>query len=133
MRQDSASIVAVLVGIAVVMGVAFLVTFSTAVSLAQEGKPKDGKPIFTKYECTTCHSLNAAGVKKQTGAESNEDAPDLSAVGAKRTAAWITNFLLKKETIDGKKHEKKFKGSTEELDTLSKWLATMKSGNAGKK
>ncbi|MBI4552034.1 MAG: c-type cytochrome [Candidatus Latescibacteria bacterium] len=134
MKRDSAFIVAVLTGIAAVMGVAFLVTFSTAVSLAQEGKPKDAKPIFTKFECNGCHSLQAAGIKKQVSAESGEeDAPDLSGVGTKRTADWIAKFLLKKETIDGKKHEKKFKGSTEELDTLSKWLATMKSGSAGKK
>lgn len=136
MKRDSASLVAVFTGIAGLMGIAFVVTFSTAVSLAQEGKPKDGKPIFTKNECTGCHSITAAGIKKQVGGAEpgTEDAPDLSGVGLKRTADWITKFLLKKETIDGKKHEKKFKGSAEDLDTLAKWLATMKTeSKSGKK
>jgi len=33
---------------------------------------------------------------------------------------------MKKESIDGKKHEKKFKGNTEELNTVSEWLAAQK-------
>lgn len=127
MRRDSGLIVAVWMAAMVVTGLAFVATFSTAVSLAQETKVKDGKPIFTKCECTTCHSINALGVKKQVGSEpANEEAPDLSAVGAKRTADWIKKWLTKQVTIDGKKHEKKFKGTPEELDTVAKWLETLK-------
>lgn len=135
MNRSRISIAAVLAGVAVLMGIAFLLTFSIAVSSAQETKAKDGKAIYAKYECAGCHAIAAVGIKKQVGgAEPGDDeAPDLSGVGAKRTADWISKWLLKKETIDGKKHEKKFKGNAEELDTLAKWLETLKTGAKGGK
>lgn len=126
MKRDSISVVAEFMAIAMLIGVAFFLTFFVAISSAEETKVKDEKSIFVKEKCAECHSMKALGIKKEVSGESADDAPDLSGVGTKRTAEWISKWLMKKEAIDGVKHEKKFKGNSEALDTLSKWLATMK-------
>jgi len=51
---------------------------------------------------------------------------DHSGVGLKYSNEWIKRWLLKQEEKDGKKHKIKFKGTEEELETLSKWLAEKK-------
>jgi cbb3-type cytochrome oxidase cytochrome c subunit len=95
-----------------------LMTLVVAVSLAMTtpNARADGKDCFVESKCTKCHS--APGVK---GGKK-----DLAGVGSRRTEAWMKKFLLKQETIDGKKHKKKFKGSDAELDELVKWLASHK-------
>ena len=47
-------------------------------------------------------------------------------MGVKRNAEWISRWLMKQETIDGKKHEKKFKGNAQDLKAVSEWLAAQK-------
>lgn len=93
------------------------------------GLPEDaGKTIFKASKCSTCHAVKSQSIVKGSGdGTEGKDAPDLSGVGTKHTAAWMTKYLLKKETIDDKKHLKKFKGTDDELETLSNWLATLKS------
>jgi mono/diheme cytochrome c family protein len=87
-----------------------------------------GKTIFKANKCSSCHGIKAQGISKGESEEKNEKKPpDLSAVGTKHTAEWISKYLLKKETIEGDKHLKKFKGSDEDLETLSTWLAALKS------
>ena len=41
-------------------------------------------------------------------------------------AAWFSKWLMKEEKVEGRKHKKKFKGSPEELKTMSEWLTTLK-------
>lgn len=108
-------------------------------ALAQE-KKADGKDLFLAAKCNTCHSVTAAGIdkKKPTEAEAAEAAkaekadkdekkpPDLSSVGLDKKADWIAKFLTKKETLDGEKHKKLYKGTDEELKTLSAWLESQK-------
>jgi cytochrome c1 len=109
-------------------------------ALAQEEKKADGKDLFLAAKCNTCHSVTAAGIdkKKPTEAEAAEAAkttkadkdekkpPDLSSVGLDKKADWIAKFLTKKETLDGEKHKKLYKGTDEELKTLSAWLELQK-------
>lgn len=85
-----------------------------------------GKSLFTQNKCNTCHSITSQGIAKGGGEDAKKDSPDLSKVGTKHNADWISKFLLKKETLNDKKHLKKFKGTDEELETLSNWLATLK-------
>lgn len=100
-------------------------------------KVPDGKPVFVKYKCGSCHSIEAQGIKKKAVAEDAEasgaSAPDLSGVGVERKADWIASFLTKKEKLDGKFHMKKFRGTDAELQKLSGWLATLKDADAAKK
>jgi cytochrome c553 len=83
----------------------------------------DGKTLFTDNKCNTCHSIESQDVKKTMG---SSKAPDLSDVGSKRNAQWITDFLQKKVDADGKKHPKGWTGKDEDLKTLADWLASLK-------
>ena len=99
--------------------------------VSHAAKPLDGKPIFTKYKCNSCHSIEAAGVVKKAAPEegattSKMKPPDLSDVGLKKKADWIALFLQKKEKLEGELHPKKFRGTDSELKTLTAWLETMK-------
>ena len=86
------------------------------------------KTIFKESKCGSCHSIKAQGIQKGSGEEKKEKAaPDLSDVGTKHKADWISKYLLKKETLNDDKNLKKFKGSDEDLETLSAWLASLKS------
>jgi cytochrome c2 len=85
-----------------------------------------GKIIFKDNKCGSCHSIKSQGIVK--GGEDTKDkaAPDLSNAGTKHNAAWMSKYLLKKETLNDEKHLKKFKGSDEDLEVLTNWLATLK-------
>ena len=95
-------------------------------------KEPEGKKLFLKYKCSSCHSIEAAGVVKV--ADTSEPAepatkkkpPDLSGVGLEKKADWIQLFLTKKEKLDGDSHPKKFRGTDKELSTIATWLETMK-------
>jgi hypothetical protein len=78
----------------------------------------DGKAIFLANKCNGCHGIASQGIVK--------DVRDLSSVGTKHDAAWITRFLRKEEELDGRKHMKRFAGSDDELRTLATWLAGLR-------
>ena len=96
-------------------------TGATRISTAE----KDGKAIFLDNKCSNCHSISSQGIKglrPEGGAKPN----DLSNTGGKFQAPWIEKWLLKEETLNNKKHMRKFKGSPEELHTLALWLESLK-------
>ena len=87
-----------------------------------------GKLIFLESKCAMCHTVLAADVGEapEEGEEVDEDdPPDLSVVGATRTAEWLHTFLVEKEEIDGVKHMLAFKGEDTEWATLSEWLLSL--------
>lgn len=89
----------------------------------------DGKKIFLDNKCNACHSITALTitVKKSADEEkSDKEAPDLSGVGLERNADWLSKYLMKKESIKGEKHLKKFKGSEGDLAVLAQLLETLK-------
>lgn len=89
----------------------------------------DGKKIFLDNKCNACHSITALNiaVKKSADEEkSDKEAPDLSGIGLERNADWLTKYLMKKESIKGEKHLKKFKGSEGDLAVLAQLLETLK-------
>lgn len=94
---------------------------------AREEKTLDGKTIFLEKKCGGCHSVEGANiVKKTSGSPSKTGPPDLSRVGTKHDAGFIAKYLQKKESVNGKRHLIKFSGNDEELDTLAKWLESLK-------
>jgi hypothetical protein len=105
-------------------------------SVSWAAKPPDGKPVFTKYKCNSCHSIEAAGIKKTAVADAEATSkmkpPDLSDVGLKKKADWIALFMQKTEKLDGELHPKKFRGTATELKTLAAWLETMKTESPSK-
>lgn len=87
-----------------------------------------GKSIFLDNKCNKCHSIHSQGI--QHTSEPPDDAkyppPDLSDVGDRHTQDWMKQWLHKEVEQHGKKHMKKFTGSDDDLNTLTKWLASLK-------
>lgn len=116
--------------VSTVVVVAVAAIAATALSQAAAPPARDGKAIFLESKCNTCHAVTALKIEKKKGEEEaksdDKKPPDLSSVGLERKADWMTRFLMKKETIDGEKHKKLFKGSEADLKTLTAWLETQK-------
>jgi len=112
----------------IVRSILFLVLLTvTGVLLASmmaaaQGAP-DGKTLFVENKCNMCHSIDSQGIEKKLKSGKGKD---LSTVGTDRDPAWLQKWLKKEIDLDGKKHEKSFKGTDAELDTLIKWLGTLK-------
>ncbi len=112
-----------------------------AVPSARAAEPSKGAKLFVKYRCTSCHSVKAVGIEKKAGeaeegaaeaAKAKRKPPDLSGIGLDHDAAWFSKWLQKKETVEGRKHIKMFRGSEAELKELTGWLASLKMDETGK-
>ena len=127
--------------IIIVLAVSALCVLLSGLSFADEAKKEEakkvemsaGQKVFTDAKCQMCHTVYAAGVgeppAEDAKKEDEEEAagpPDLSLTGAGKTAEWMSLFLQKKDTLNDKKHMKKFKGSDEDLTALVDWLLTLK-------
>lgn len=95
--------------------------FSANAAPAAAAAAPDGKAIFLAQKCNLCHSVSAAGIERQTKSE-KVAGPDLTTATAKHDKAFLEKFLTKQETIDGKKHGKEWKGTTQDLDAVIDWL-----------
>lgn len=103
---------------------------------ALPGKTPDGKELFTAGKCNTCHSIEAEKIERKKAATAENAAapataakkkPDLSGIGATKGAAWIGKYLVKEERLETKMHPTvKYRGTPEELNTLSAWLGSLK-------
>jgi mono/diheme cytochrome c family protein len=92
--------------------------------LATVTQAADGKQIFMDQKCNLCHSIESQGIEKKM---KKMETPELSNIGTQiESAEWLKGFLLQQEMKDGKKHQKKFSGSDEELDTLVNWIMSLK-------
>lgn len=78
------------------------------------------KGLFTSNNCTACHGVSEQGIA------GGDTGPDLSHVGATRSATWIHEFLMHRETISGEVHMKTFKGTEADAETIAVWLASLK-------
>lgn len=114
---------------------ALLVLFGQAAAEGRKGGEAGarGKAIFMKQKCQQCHTVRAQGIGKAPGGGEEEKGeggvapPDLSGAGDERDAKWMADYLMKKTSIDGRKHKKRFKGNAEELAAMTAWLETLKS------
>jgi cytochrome c551/c552 len=83
----------------------------------------DGKQIFMDQKCNICHSIESQGIEKKM---KKMESPELSNIGAEiESAEWLKGFLLQEKKKDGKQHQRKFKGSDQELDTLVSWIMSL--------
>jgi mono/diheme cytochrome c family protein len=99
---------------------AIVILFGFTFSINGNSEP-DGKKIFVDKKCGTCHSVTSQDLTSK-----KKDASDLSDAGEKGNAEFMAKYLTKKEKIDGKEHKAAWKGTDEELKTLSEWLAGLK-------
>lgn len=96
--------------------VSFVASNASALAATEDA---EGKDLFLKYKCTTCHSVEVAGID----ARQKDKGPDLSGAGsAIPNADWAKEYLLRKTDKDGKKHRKPYKGSEQDLETIIDWL-----------
>ena len=100
---------------------AILIAIGFAIPVSAEDPP--GKKVFIDAKCNTCHSIETQGITKTMAASK---AADLSTVGADHNAEWLTKYLMKEEAKNDKKHVKAWTGKKEDLETLVKWLETLK-------
>lgn len=86
----------------------------------------DGKTLFLENKCNMCHSIDSQEIASKLPKKSETGPPDLSTVGSRHNAEWITKFLKKEVEQNGKKHTKGFTGKPEDLQTIATWLETLK-------
>jgi len=94
-----------------------------AMTLPLSADDAPGKKLFVDNKCNSCHSVDSQGIAKTMA---SSKAPDLSTTGAEHNAEWFSKYLMKEESVKDKKHVKAWAGSKEDLETLSKWLETLK-------
>lgn len=106
-----------------IIGIPIVSSQLSAIRNSSEGSAGslDGKKIFLDQKCNTCHSVSAAGIEAKTKMEKMKG-PDLSKVTTEQDMKTLTQFLHKKEKINGKRHMKAFTGTDEELGALLSWL-----------
>jgi len=127
--------------LAAVVSLGFVVAVAAVTIRPALGDDAPGLVLFKKNGCNECHSISALGVQKEAKKKAAEPAatdttaakakkkknpPDLSGVGLEHDAKWISAFLNKEETLDGEKHEKRFKGTEAERRTVASWLGSLK-------
>jgi mono/diheme cytochrome c family protein len=114
-----ASVLAGIFGLAIV-GLILGATAQAASSQAA-GDPVKGAKVYAAQPCKTCHQIKGVGGKL---------AGDLTAIGAKRDAAWLKNYLVKPTVLDPKNPPKiKMTPTTakgQDLEDLVAYLASLK-------
>jgi cytochrome c2 len=108
----------IVAGIAILL-FAFLVSFSSVAKADDAAAQK----LFVDKKCNTCHSVESAKIDKKMA---SSKAPDLSDVGTKQNAEWLTKWLNKEVDLDGKKHPASWSGTPDDQKTLVTWLASLK-------
>ena len=102
---------------------AVLLSAAAAYAAAEEA-PAGGKEVFLSLKCHLCHSVDVAEIEAKAKSEKVRG-PDLSTVGSERDGGWVTAYMKRQETIEGKEHKKEFKGSDEELQAIVDWLLSL--------
>lgn len=103
----------------------FTIVFLFGFAYSLNANSSEGKAIFTNNKCSTCHSVEVQSIECK-----KKDPVDLSTVGNTYNAEFISKYLIKEVEIDSKLHKIAFKGTEEELKTLSEWLGSLKSEEA---
>ncbi len=104
--------------------ISLAVALALAPAILTTGYAADGKALFLGNKCNLCHTIDSQGIAKTSD---KMKAPDLSnASGLVESADWLKSFLKKEVKKDDKAHQREFKGTDEELDTVVQWLMTLK-------
>lgn len=83
------------------------------------GAPSEAARLFKK-KCNMCHSVESHGIKRLHD--------DHSDAGNAVTAdfEWIKRFLQQEELKDDAKHQLEYTGDEKDLDTILKWVLSLK-------
>ena len=86
----------------------------------------EGKELFIKEKCNSCHSVESQGIEVTRQSSSNK-APDMSDAGNMITDAdWAKKFVMREAELEGKKHRRPYNGSDKDLTQIVDWLMTLK-------
>ena len=105
-----------IVGIAIMMGS----VLSSMVAQGAEGSAEKGKAVYDAKKCGLCHTVDGSGGKM---------GGDLSDVGDKRDAEWLTKYMKDPKSLLPEAKMPAFKGSDEELQDLVAYLLSLKKAN----
>lgn len=83
----------------------------------------DGQRIFLDQKCDMCHDVSNVGIEATTRSERLKGG-DIK--GLDMDPDWLALYLKREEELDGKKHQKGFTGSDEELKNLIEWALSQK-------
>ena len=93
--------------------------FAAEPARAADDPVAKGAQVYKTLRCSMCHKIQGSGGKV---------GPDLTDVGTRRDAAWLTKYLPNpKGTIPGSKMPPA-KASPDDLAALVAYLASLKSG-----
>jgi mono/diheme cytochrome c family protein len=102
-----------------IIGIAIMMGFAMSGGLAQgeKGSAEKGKELYEAKKCGLCHTVDGSGGKK---------GGDLSDVGDKRDAVWLTNYMKDPKSVMPEAKMPAFRGSDEELQDLVAYLMSLK-------
>ena len=104
------------IGITILIGS----VLSGRLALGAEGSAEKGKEVYDAKKCGLCHTVDGSGGKK---------GGDLSDVGDKRDAEWLTKYMKDPKSLMPEAKMPAFKGSDEELQDLVAYLLSLKKAN----
>jgi hypothetical protein len=103
--------------------VALLVPMLAVPQSAGAAGDAPGKAIFLAQKCNMCHNVPSEGIVRTTKSD-KVAGPDVPGDLADKPASFFEQFLKKEVTNnEGEKHSKEWKGTDEELKTISAWMA----------
>ncbi len=95
-------------------------SFGAKVAQGEEDLVEKGKQLFTDKKCGFCHSVDGSEGKK---------GGDLSDVGSKRDAEWLTKFMKDPKSVMPESKMPAFRGTDEELEALVAYMMSLKKEN----
>ena len=82
-----------------------------------KGSAINGKDVFTAQRCSLCHTINGSG---------GVLGPDLTAVGTRKNAAWLYEYLPKPQAAKPENKMPPVAVKGQELDDLVAYLLSLK-------
>jgi mono/diheme cytochrome c family protein len=84
---------------------------------AVKGNASNGKDVFTAQKCVLCHKIDGSG---------GVFGPDLTAVGTRRNAAWLYEYLPKPQAAKPENKMPPVAVKGQDLDDLVAYLLSLK-------
>lgn len=105
-----------------IIGFAIMIISSVSSGLAKgDGElVEQGKELYTAKKCGICHTVDGSGGKM---------GGDLSDVGDKRDAEWLTTYMKDPKSVIPEAKMRAVRGTDEELQALVAYMMKLKKGN----
>ena len=113
--------------VAIVLMAALVLAGAVSVRAGEQAKPTqksavkgsaiNGKDVFTAQRCSLCHTINGSG---------GVLGPDLTAVGTRKNAAWLYEYLPKPQAAKPENKMPPVAVKGKDLDDLVAYLLSLK-------